>query len=382
MNIFNKICWHYTNQADILIYDSEGSEHILYCMPLDSRFNILNVRNGVPLINSVSFFLRLIINIINSQNLKIALLKSFIDLWSPKVVITFIDNSHGIMRIKQLFPNIPVISVQNGTRVDMMNKNSIRLNFDNYYCFGLAEIDIIEKFGHAANIVNPIGSLRLGIFNSQVRSKSKNNDICFISEYVTEKEIEEQPNQWIKEQLIEIKRVEKSLFEITISFAEANKLSLCVAMRQSIKSSFYLEEVAFFSRLTKLKLKFIPRYKFSSYEAVKTSRLSVCIFSTLGYEGLGMNARVIFAADIILKSRCFIEIDCNNTPNIYTYRLPELVRLRFLNYEEFSLKANELLEKKENDYINYIFMAKKYYMNSDSKMPQEIIKQKIQSYIG
>ena len=382
MNIFNMISWHVETQSDILIYDAEGSEHILHCIPLDSRANILNVRNGIPLINSKSFFLRLIINILHYRNFKSALFKSFVDLWKPKVAITFIDNSNGIKRFKQLFPKIPVICVQNGLRIDMMHKNCVRLNFDNYYCFGLAEIDVINKFGHTANSVNYIGSLRLGIFSSQATSNSKTYDICFISEFVPEKEIEEQQNQWIKGQLIAINRVEKYLYEIVNSYAEANQLSLCVAMRQSLESSFYQEEFVFFSRGTKIEVQILPRHKYSSYEAVNKSRLSVCIFSTLGYEGLGMNARVIFAADVNLISRCFIESSYDNYPYFLTYKLPELVRLRSLNYDEFSLKASELLEINESDYIKYIILAKRYYMNSCSKLPQEIVKQKIQSYIG
>jgi len=88
----------------------------------------------------------------------------------PKVAITFIDNSYGIMRLKQLFSNIPFKCVQNGLTIDMMHKTCTLLNFDNYYSFGLAEIDIIDNFWHAANYDNSIGSLRLGIFSRGVSS--------------------------------------------------------------------------------------------------------------------------------------------------------------------------------------------------------------------
>ena len=376
-----KIAWHGNSQGDVLIYDDEGSDLLMHCIPFGAKVNILKVRGGIPIINSRYFFKRFFVNLLQQREIKSALLKSLFDVWKPKVVITFIDNSISIRRVKVLFPDIPVICVQNGIRWDMARKDCLRLHFDYYYCFGLAEQELIDNLGHSANFVEGIGSIRLGISGVESKVFDKGYDICFISEYVPFISLQEQTDKWTKDFLIALNTVEKSLYELVSKFAKLNNLTICVAMRSASTSQFYDEELNFFLNTADPIVDMLPRKGLSSYSAVKKSSLTVCAFSTLGYEALGMGSRVIFAADVKLLKNKLMDDDGLQEPYFLTHQLLSFQRLHLLSYEEFSHKAKLLLQFTNDDYLKCTDAARKYYMNNNSARPQEVIEKKIQSFL-
>lgn len=282
-------------------------------------------------------------------------------------------------KIKQIFPGMLVISVQNGTRWDLSSPTQPHLDFDQYFSFGAVEKDIFSQGGHFAMQVSPIGSIRAGIFKEKFSvPHEKKFDICFISQFT--QPYTNVPDQWWHELISTYSETEKQLFSIVTDFVEKNNLKFCIAMRCSLDTPEFKDECRYFPLSEKTQIVRIPQNKFSSYKAVQASRLSVTISSTLGYEAMGLGERVIFAKDI--KSVASVVMG-GWTKNLVTHRLPELQRLYSLNYDEFNSKAIELLNMKDTEYLDYSKEARAYYMNIDLEhLPQEIIKNKIERFLS
>lgn len=378
---YKRIVWYTEKSCDVLIYDGERSEDLLHCMPEKSVIFIIRHRVEIPLFISVSFFLYIFLGLIKYRNPSLATITAIIKHLKPKVIITYIDNSSSICRIKKLSSSIPVIAVQNGTRWDFSKKNSAQMEYDYYFSFGSVEADIFNQGGHTVSIFYPIGSLYAGIFRDECPVlKEKEFDLCYISQLDPIPVNRANFDKWTLEIFTSYYEVGKRHFEIIAQYAEENKLSLCVAMRSSQGSAESAREREYFSYQGNAEIKYIPQSRFSSYKAVQSSRLSFTISSTLGYEALGWGERVIFAKDVeAVKS---LVTQGAWTDNLVTHRLPELQRLQSLDYLELSFKATELLKMTNENYTDYSKSARAYYMNyDDEKKPQEIIKSKIQELL-
>ena len=376
-----RIAWYKDQSCDVLIFDAEGSEMIFNCMPPKASFFVIKNRVETPLFLSIGFFSRLFFCLIEYRRPTVATISATIKYLKPKVIITYIDNSLTICLIKNLFPLMPVIAVQNGTRWDFSVKNKDRMEYDYYFSFGSVEADIFAQGGHTVSSFYPIGSLRVGIFRDECPVlKEKEFDLCFIPQiYAIPLNLAEL-DKWTLEMFTSYYEVSKRYFYIIAKYAEDNNLTLCVTMRSPQNSTDYASEREYFSYQGDVKIEYISQSRFSSYRAVQASRLSFTISSTLGYEALGWGERVIFAKDV--EAVRALVTQGAWTDNLVTHRLPELQRLQSLDYSELSFKATELLKMTNENYINYSKSARAYYMNyDDEQKPHEIIKSKIKELL-
>ena len=377
-----RIVWYTGKSCDVLIYDGEGSDIILHCMPVQSSIFIIKNRVEIPLFISISFFLRIFTGLIKYRRLGAAIMTAIIKQLKPKVIITYIDNAPTISWIKKLSPSVPVLAIQNGTRWDFSNKNRAHMEYDYYFSFGSVEADIFSQGGHTVSNFYPIGSLRAGIFREEYPvSKEKEFDLCYISQLDPIPSNCAGLDEWTLEIFTSYYEVGKRYFDIIAKYAEENNLNLCVAMRSPQNSAESAMEREYFRYQGHANIEYIPQSRFSSYRAVQASKLSFTISSTLGYEALGLGERVIFAKDVeVVKA---LVTQGTWTDNLVTHRLPELQRLHSLDYSELSFKAMELLKMTNENYINYSKNARAYYMNyDDEQKPHEIIKSKIKELLA
>jgi surface carbohydrate biosynthesis protein len=372
-----KIVWHLESTCDVLIYDGEGSDILLYCMPIESKIFVSRIREELSLFGSVSFFIWVLLGFIKYRRRNLAINFGIIKHLKPKVIITYIDNSLAICKIKKIFPLIPVIAVQNGTRWDFSIKNREHMEYDYYFSFGLVEGEIFSQGGHIVSNFYPVGSLMAGIFRQESAVlKAKKFDLCYISQYGPMPINHSELDDWTREVYVAYLETDKRLFEIVVKYAEENNLSLRVAMRFPLISENFARERDYFNCPGYEKIEYIPQSKFSSYRAVQESRLSFTISSTLGYEALGWGERVIFAKDVesvgsLVTQGCW-------TDNLVTHKLSALQRLHSLEYSELNFKATEILKMTDQNYIEYSKNARTYYMNYDDEhSPQIIIRKKI-----
>ena len=367
--------------CDVLIYDGVGSDILLNAVPEQSSFFIFWSRSEIPIFISVDFFYSILTGFIKNKKIKDSIILAIVKELKPKVIVTYIDNSIAINRIRLLFPHIPLVTVQNGVRWEFSIKNRAIQHYDNYFSFGAVESKIFLQGGHSATNMYPIGSLRAGVFREQKSEKKiKEFDLCFISQFNPVLDSHNALDEWTANVFKFYYEAGKKYFNVVAKYAKKNNISLCVAMRNSQGSLSYVEESNYFAFHDYDDVTLIQQEKFSSYEAVQKSRLSFTISSTLGYEALGWGERVIFAKDIELV-RPLIENGVWSK-NLMTDGLPELQKLVTLSYSELDFKATSLLEMSNSEYHDYSKSARQYYMNNDAvETPQKILKRKIAEFI-
>jgi len=367
--------------CDVLIYDGVGSDILLNAIPEESSFFIFWSRSEIPIFISIDFFYSILTGIIKNKKIKDSIISAIIKELRPKVIVTYIDNSVAINKIRLLFPHIPLVTLQNGVRWEFAIKNRAIQHYDNYFSFGAVESKIFLQGGHSATSIYPIGSLKAGVFRGQKSEKKlKEFDLCFISQFNPAIDSQSALDEWTANVFRFYYEVGKKYFNLIAKYAKKNNLSLCIAMRNSQDSLSYVEEREYFAIHDYDDVTLIQQDRFSSYEAVQKSRLSFTISSTLGYEALGWGERVIFAKDIELV-RSLIENGVWSK-NLMTEGLPEFQKLVTLNYSELDFKATSLLEMSNSQYQNYSKSARDYYMNYDAvETPQKILKRKIAEFL-
>jgi len=375
----SKIKWHDAEPCDVLIYDTEGADVIQSCMPVSVKSSVLNVRDGILLISSVRFFLFGLVGYSKYKSFRSAWHYAVIKTLSPKVVITFIDNNPGYYLFKEIFPDITLMAVQNGTRWDLSAPRHKALKFDHYFSFGYAEGDIVSAIGGDVARLCPIGSLRAQCFLDQCRPSSEcRYDICHISQYtpLPYSMVDEWQYEWQQAYF----SVEKRMFEMIAGYAQTQNLRLCVALRQPMGSAYSEEERSYFSVECAADLTYVPHSAFSSYDASWGSVVTTTISSTLGYEMMGLGCRVLFAKDIpcvdaVVRHGAWAE-------NFNTFKLPELQRLRHLYRDELCFKIDALRYMSDKDYIDYSRDARRYYMNFNAAdRPSDVIATQIHACI-
>ena len=190
-------------RKNFLIFDSESFEDLKYITDtydyylLETRFqNITKIY-----LNLVLFF-KILINY--RGNLWTAYLISLIELVSPKIIITFSDNSLKFSEIAKRMEkkNIIFYAIQNGARYDLKRylhkyekgllKEDMtkKIFIPNFFCFGkFEEDDYKSKKINVQNFI-PVGSLRLAnfILEKKIKLKNKNYiyDILLVSDGITE----------------------------------------------------------------------------------------------------------------------------------------------------------------------------------------------------
>jgi surface carbohydrate biosynthesis protein len=363
--------------CDVLILDDSSAELMLACIPQKLKVQVLSLDNKLPIIFSVAYFWFFLRYVFESKFLTAIPILATIRIWEPKVIITYIDNSPIIGRIKQYLPHILGISVQNGFRFDLANPEVKPFVLDQYYCFGEVENSILIKGGHKANHSYPLGSLKSGIYLKQSNETVKKKfDICFLSQFTSM--TKDLTDEWTRQRVEAYHETGKSLFNTVVEYTVNNGLQLCVAMRFPEDHPNYNEECIFYSNPKLSNVHHNPNNYFSSYEIANNSTLIISISSTLGYEMFGMGSRVIFGKDIEKVATLVLNGLWDN--NLCTHKLPELMRLHTEKIDELSLKATTLINMPEEEYIKYSEEARLYYMNLDkSNLPHNIIKKRIQT---
>ena len=165
---------------------------------------------------------------------------TFISKVNPKVVLTFSDNCLLFYELKNYFPKVKFIAVQNGYRhkyqSDVFKKyKNKRLFADYLFTFGKNSEIFYKKYLKCNNFIN-LGSFRnnLGSFrnnNVKLKKSSEKKNILFISQFRSE-------NMRKNDDF----NVESQIIKIINIFCEKKKIKLFLAI-SSRKN--YLEEKNF-----------------------------------------------------------------------------------------------------------------------------------------
>ncbi len=209
---------------------------------------------------------------------------TFISKVNPKVVLTFNDNYLLFYELKNYFPKVKFIAVQNGYRhkfqSDVFKKyKNKRLFADYLFTFGKNSEIFYKKYLKCNNFIN-LGSFRNN--NIKLKKSSEKKNILFISQF--------RPTAMHKSDDF---KVESQIIKIINIFCEKKKIKLFLAI-SSRKN--YLEEKNFL--LSKLPEKHNVRLirkkgRFDNYSLVNKFETIVFVDSTLGYEAIARKKKIV-----------------------------------------------------------------------------------------
>lgn len=112
-----------------------------------------------------------------------------------------------------------------------------------------------------------------------------------------------------------------------------------------------------------------------------SSRVSIAIDSSLGYEALGLGEKVFFFLQIPCMHRYYQKQFKSDNPLFYS-ELPEELKITREDFSEFENKLTRLIALNPSEYQSLIRNAKAYYMNNSETFPaDEFLKRKIRSLL-
>ena len=367
---------HKNRKVDILIYDAEASWILEKSIPPGAITLRLETRRTINMVWSWRFIWRFVKHLLGERKFNTAHLFSLFDTLECRVIITKSSIQPHLGRYADIRPDCLVIAIQSSTRSSIGTKH--RMNrAPVYYCFGPAEQDLFSILEIPAKEINCVGSYDMGVyFESREVLKSQGGrhyDLCFVSGYRPQLESAD----LTKNESI-LKVTHDLLLEMTVRLCRENGLSLLILgrMRHPERDEVFPAESRYFAKYCEgvdFSLICSRKSKLSSYAGLFSAEVVIHIYSTLGWEGLGMNKKVLFGGGVNAQMMTMISM-------LYWEKfLPEQVVLQSADYLEFRQKTLSLLSMDKLDYEQKVSSAARYYMAQDaSRPPHQIIRERVE----
>jgi surface carbohydrate biosynthesis protein len=284
--------WKRLKKCDVLIYDASGAELLL---PYLTKYVV-----GIIQLRGES---------LNVQCLLLAMLKlrfwtakplqvyaeTFIELASPKAVITFIDNNANFYTLSQSFPNVKTLFIQNGMRGGGRDIFATLTQADAYHVDYMLVFN--NEFGEMYNkyikgLYIPIGSFKN---NNTKITFQPTKDVVFISQYRSEPadslsftvDASGDPVSWEKFYSAEI-FVLAFLKKWCTENRKYLRIAGCMSESQDIERQFFRDN------LEDCQWEYVPKSDlYGSYTLVDNAELVVFIDSALGFESIGRGKKTV-----------------------------------------------------------------------------------------
>jgi len=359
-----KFQW-FAKEAQVLIIDHVGSTYLInWCLPEKIIYEVVNIRQRIPIFFSLSFFADVFFKTITFRINRLSFLQCLINQIKPRIVLTTTDNMKIFGRLSLLNPDVSFLSIQNGSRSNRHQSNGGWSN--DFYIPVYLGFGSIEKELMSLNKVNcerylGVGSLRLGIFldNEDTAKNHKGKFISIISQW--------SPSGpgWT-----EVEKIFLDTFPQIFDIANERKLEIQVILR-NIDKKRVKDEIKWFQSIDKRFNNFIfnEPYTFSSYRAAFRSQLVVGLDSTLFFEMLGAYKKVFF---LLTYSKNVVTLRSNEHID---RNLPDM--LKASEQEKVREKIITLLDMEISRYNDLIAEPREVFMCNTKPHPHEIIQELI-----
>ena len=226
----------------------------------------------------------------------------FIKRINPKLILSSADNDINVYNIKNYFPKIVTILIQNGRRggmIDIFNQEfkkrlDKKKEIDYFFVFGKA---IQKKYSQFVNSkYYSTGSIKNNFNKILIQKKKYDNKVLFVSQF----RANNKPLWKYKKKTYnydEIYKNEKKLFFELSKFCKKNNLNLYILPSQNKSSKYFQEEIDFFSKIkTNLnQIKILNKNKiYDSYKYLSNFDIIFGLESTLMYESLPRYKKLAF----------------------------------------------------------------------------------------
>ncbi len=287
-------------RCDILFFDSVGENWIDKCFPPEHTVGRIEIRDHIPIILTLSFFVRLLKGFMFHRRERTGFrsliwLTALFDEINPRIIFTCADNNIPLAQYAEKHPNINVIYLQNALR-DTKGSIPHGVHLPIYLSLGSIEKNIFPLVDVTCQSYQPVGSVKLGLAIEAIDiNRTCDFDLSFISHYRPELFSNDCPELFTK-----IEGAQRALFIQTVTYARANSMSLVVVSKTREKT-LQEEELKYFSNLAEGITFVFTRadknaHELDTYHAALSSNLVIHPASTLGFEMLAAGKKVLFGA--------------------------------------------------------------------------------------
>ena len=362
------------DQKKILIFDDVSFIDLKFVLK-DFDFYLLKTRyesveeliiNPKIIVKSLIYYFKF-----KTINIWTAYLIALIAYVSPKVIITWSDNSLKFFEIaKILNDKTNFFAIQNGARYDFnrykhhyktgIYKKDFSKDFfiPNFFCFGKYEIDDYKKKKIEVKNFIPVGSLRLAnyIFDKKInvlRKKDILYDILIVSDGFHHNSDRDLATEG------EIKRIAQFV-KFIIKYSLVNKKKIIFSLKRLNSSQKNLEnEINFykdnlneseFSYFLKNSTINSKKYRYNTYDLMLKSNITVSTYSTVIRENLSIGGKAV--------SINFMQ------NKIFDFPMEGICKITSCDYPTFERKLNKIFSMTDKEFTNNL-IDKNYLMKFD-----------------
>jgi len=316
--------FRFPQSSDILIYDAESSRSFFGNFLADYRCEEIFLRgeetNFWCLLSAMRFKSFWIEDPIRTYA------EQFLRYQKPRVVMTTIDNRVNFYQLKNKFPGIVFISLQNGHRDladEFFSKISAipGLQCDYFFSFGTGVSEVYSKYISCDFISH--GSIRNNLVGKSILQYN-NDNVAFVSEWErcvgSGVKFVSYPND-VDVSWSDFYISDDELLRVCVDWCQKNLKKLIIVGRQRNALLSKMEFQYFSERISGCRWSFEAPIDFSSsYKVIDSAKIVVGVGSTLLFEALARGSRVG-----IFNARKFHNF--NHRP--FDYLNPEVVRGKF-----------------------------------------------------
>ena len=368
------------DQKKILIFDDVSFTDLKFVLK-DFDFYLLKIRyesveeliiNPKIIFKSLIYYFKL-----KTINIWTAYLTALIEYVSPKVIITWSDNSLKFFEIaKILNDKINFFAIQNGARYDLnrylylFEKGIYKIDktkeffLPNFFCFGKYEIDDFKKKKIEVKNFIPVGSLRLAnyIFDKKINVLKKKDilyDILIVSDGFNDNA--EGIFGTKDEAKGEIKRMAQFVkFIIKYSLENKKKIIFSLKRLNSLQKNleneinFYKNnlnesEFSFFLKNSTINFR---KSRYNTYDLMLKSNITVSAYSTVIRENLSIGGK---------------GVSINFMQNkIFDFPIEGICKITSCDYPTLERKLNKIFSMTDKEFTNNL-IDKNYLMKFDIK---------------
>jgi len=283
----------------LLIYDRLSERHLSNYFNSNS-YEILDIRKES--LNIPIFIISLIKFLSNNNSISQTYCIEYIRFVNPRVVITLIDNNTNFWTYKEFFKNIKFVFVQNGVRGitgdvfdSLINCKDHKKKYfvDHMFVFGETTERLYKKYidgkihniGSFVNNMNhPVGVIKRDVvYILQFKVIGRHDSYRFKT--VTGRKITWDDCYSYNDTIIKYLR----------TYCEKNNMTFSILGRSKLPSEQAEEKNYINEIIPEDSYEYIPsNKKYTSYDELLMSKITVALESTLGYEMLARRRRVIY----------------------------------------------------------------------------------------
>ncbi|MGI9317084.1 MAG: hypothetical protein ACR2QW_07115 [bacterium] len=363
--------------CEILAIDN-GIEHLKHCFPENAQYFHLPVRGEKIYINM--YILTLLIYFLTKRKksglglrgIYVAAVAKYI---SPRVIVTMIDNNNWDTNLSRSL-GIPIVYTANGLRHP---SHFWGKSFDCYFAMNTALIDPQLSFNNSFKQFYPAGHIKVGLYYEKNRNhrftsvKSNTPTLLWISQY--------RDSIYNSDKLIHKEQKQTELMGVRYlsKYASLQNCNQRIAIASGRKNMDKNAELDYFNSVANDDIEFSQSSSddWTSYDELTKSDLAIGMFSTLLFEGLSIDKRVLF----LLPDNC----------KSLRQHISESIRLDLLaplvcsksDFNSFAELCTEILSMSDDEYLALIADFKSEVACFDKTfLPQQQIKNKLLQIIG